>query len=164
MFQRVIVPLDGSELSEQALQPGVEMAKRYDCPLVLLRAYDGPDRVARTLALSQASAGAAPVVMDAGAVQSMTDAAEAGEEDIDAYLNGQASKIADSGVKVMTLAVDASPADAIVHETEREPGALLVMTTHGRSGVSRLLFGSVAQDVMHRAKVPVTVIRPGQSV
>ena len=162
MFQRVIVPLDGSPLSELAIQPGVEMAKRYDSPLVLLRAYDGPDRVARSLALSQASAGGAPVVMDPGTVQSMTDAAEAGEGDIEAYLTGQATRLTDSGLKVLTLAVDGDAADAIVNETEREPGALLVMTTHGRSGLSKLVFGSVAQDVMHRARVPVTVIRPGE--
>lgn len=162
MFQRVIVPLDGSPLSELALEPGLEMAKRYHSPLVLLRAYDGPDRVARTLAISQAGAGAAPVVMDPGTVQSMTDAAEAGEADIEAYLTGQAKKLSDTGLKVLTLAVDGDAADAIVNETEREPGALLVMTTHGRSGLSKLVFGSVAQNVLHRARVPVTVIRPGQ--
>jgi nucleotide-binding universal stress UspA family protein len=60
---------------------------------------------------------------------------------------------------VDTLAMDADATEAILQEAQREPATLIVMSTHGRGGLGRLVFGSVAQAVLERSHVPLLLIR-----
>jgi nucleotide-binding universal stress UspA family protein len=62
---------------------------------------------------------------------------------------------------VDTLVADADATEAILEEAQREPGTLVVMSTHGRGGLGRLVFGSVAQAVLERSHVPLLLIRVG---
>jgi nucleotide-binding universal stress UspA family protein len=157
MFKRIVVPLDGSALSEQALGYGADMASRYRARLVLLRAFDGRSRSAQLLARMPMELGAAASyqrIVD----QEATTAQEA-ETEVRAYLAEHQKCLAMPGLAVDVLVADADAAEAILAEAEREPATLVVMSTHGRGGLGRLVFGSVAQAVLQRSSVPLLLIR-----
>ena len=156
MFQRVIVPLDGSEVSEQGLKYAIPLAEKFGARLVLLRAFAGPEQSARMLAMAQAD----PVGgVDPRTVDVVTEAVHEQEEEVRSYLAEQAQQLAARGLEVEALNVDADPKDAILQEAHRQPDTVVVMTSHGRGGLQRLVFGSVAQEVIQRCHAPVLVIR-----
>jgi nucleotide-binding universal stress UspA family protein/uncharacterized protein YrrD len=157
MFERVIVPLDGSEVAEKALEYGAEIARRFGARLVLVRAYAGPEQSTRMIALIPAEPAGGAV--DPRAIQMMEDSARQAERDAKAYLAAKATALADGGLAVDTVSADDSPTDLILAAANREPGALVVMCTHGRGGLSRLVFGSTAQDVLAKLRTPVLLIR-----
>ena len=156
-FQRVLCPLDGSELSERALPYAADLADRFDAHLILLRAYDGPERAARMIAMTTA---AEPVgAIDARTVNAVEDAAEEAEGDVHAYLSAHAAHIRERGLTVDTLVVDGAAPEAILQEAQRGTDTVVAMCTHGCGGLGRLVFGSVAQEVLQRSEVPVLLLR-----
>ncbi len=156
-FQRVVCPMDGSVLSEQALSYAAEIAEKFGAPLVLLRAFDGPERSARMIAMASASE---PMGMiDARTVDAVEEAAEEEEVSVHAYLSAQAERMRERGIDVEAIVADGGASDAILQEARREPDTLIVMSTHGRGGLGRLVFGSVAQEVLHQSDVPVLLVR-----
>ena len=154
MFQRVLVPLDGSDLAEQAVSYAAEMAEKFGAPL-LLHAFEGLDKARYTLATTKGEL-ERRVWQRSG---SSEDTAVAMQE----YLDGQAETLLLRGLSVETVVVDVvsggSAAGAILAEAEREPGTVVVMATHGRGGLGRLIFGSTANDVLQKVTVPVLLIR-----
>ncbi len=158
MFRRVIVPLDGSDFAERALAAAVEVAERLGLPLTLVRAYEGPERSAELLATMAAPTGL-PSVMDPATIDAVTRAAQ--EEGVNArhYLEERAQALTARGLTVDAVVSDAPPADAILGVANDAPAGLIVMSTHGRGGVERLVFGSVAQEVLRRSPVPVLLLR-----
>jgi nucleotide-binding universal stress UspA family protein len=157
MFKRVLVPLDGSAFSEQALVYGAEIAEKFGAPLTLLHAYEGPEQSIR--AIAQMPAGPAGGMMSAETVDAITEAAEEAGPESQQYLNYHAGQLQARGLQVDTLIADAAPADAILQAVDNKPDALVVMCTHGRGGLGRLVFGSTAQDVLHRCRTPLLMIR-----
>jgi nucleotide-binding universal stress UspA family protein/uncharacterized protein YrrD len=156
MFERVVVPLDGSEFAERSLPYAAALAEKFGARLVLVRAYDGPERAARMLATMPAD----PVgTIDPRTVEAVTQAAQEEAGEVKAYLDAQAQPLAARGLQVDTVMADDAAADTILREAHRAPGTLVVMSTHGRSGLGRLVFGSVAQEVLHNAHAPVLLIR-----
>jgi nucleotide-binding universal stress UspA family protein/uncharacterized protein YrrD len=161
VFQRVVVPLDGSEVSEAALGYGVEVARRFGATLILLSAYAGEEESTRMLAMMPAD----PVggVVDPRSVQMLQESARAAEAETRQYLDAKSREVATEGVTVDTVMVDGGAADAILAEAHREPGTLVVMCTHGRGGLSRLVFGSTAQDVLGKIRSPLLLVRVYES-
>ncbi len=131
----IIVPLDGSELSERAIGLGVAFARAYDAQLALVHVLEEP--VALDLLPSL-------VIPDRGAAE--------------AYLRRLAGTMPD-GVEVSTSVVRGNPVDTLLDLTDDNPESLLVMSTHGRSGLGRLMLGSVADKVLRGASVPVALVR-----
>jgi len=128
---RVVIPLDGSPLAEQALDPALELARVMDAKeCTLLRVLE-PDAVS---AETQAEA--------------------------EAYLAATARRVQDGNLQTQTrIALAGQPAQAILEEAAKQPGSLIGMATHGRGGATRLLLGSVADKVIRAATVPVLVYR-----
>jgi nucleotide-binding universal stress UspA family protein len=134
---KVLVPLDGSTLAETALWKAVEIADA-DTTFSLLRAAE-----AFTLP------GADPVDAQVNAVR------EAEE-----YLASVVRRLADRGIsKVETHVWYGSPAAAIVEAATVQKIDLLVMCTHGRSGLGRLVLGSVAESVLRGTSTPILIVR-----
>ena len=156
MFRRVIVALDGSSLSEQALPYAIEVARRFAAPVTLLRAFDGVVQTARTLAKMR---GGALAVANPRARKLLTESVHDAEVDARTYLDVRADAVRATGIPVQITLVDGSPATAIVDEAHREPSALVVMSTHGRGGLGRFFFGSTAQEVLQKSTVPILLIR-----
>jgi nucleotide-binding universal stress UspA family protein len=79
--------------------------------------------------------------------------------DAEAYLAGVAAELRAKGVRVTTTVRQGEPVDQILAAAGDAEADLIAMTTHGRSGLSRLLFGSIAAAVLARAEIPVFLMR-----
>ena len=147
MYQKILVPLDGSPLAEQAIPYATELCKG-STEVTLFQVVHLPLPLA------------AP---DVSIATPMPDLQELKQEAID-YLESLAQRLREDGVHVKTDAVERDVvADAIVEYAEEHGIDLIVMTTHGRSGLSRLVFGSVAESVVRHAPCPVLLIRAKES-
>ncbi len=140
-LERILVPLDGSLLAEGAIPTAVELAGGGAVGIVLLRAAE-----AHTLP------GADP-----------TEAQVAVVREAEEYLAAVASRLAGEGVKgVETSVWYGPPATAIIEATRLQKVDLIIMTTHGRSGLGRLILGSVAESVLRGTTTPILLLRaPG---
>ncbi len=157
MFERVLVPLDGSPSAEQALEYGIAIAQKFGARLLLLSAYEDAERAVRALAMAS---GAQPGgILAPATIEAVTRAAQEQESETRAYLDGLTERLRTRGLAVDAVAVDGEPADAILNEAHRASGTVVVMTTHGRGGLERLVFGSVAQSVLARCRAPVLLVR-----
>ncbi len=136
---RILIPLDGSRTAEAAIPEAVEMARGRPCTFVLLSVAE-----ARILP-------GADVIGDW--VQAVREA--------EAYLADVKKRLVAEGIGPVETHVWQGPAaSAIVDAARRHHADLIVMTSHGRSGISRLVFGSVAEGVLRGCRVPVLLIRP----
>ena len=142
MYKRVVVPLDGSPVAEGMWRFIVDIAGPLDLEVVLLR-------VIRILQ---------PQVTET-LRSALLESVEQSTADAREYLAPLAEDLRARGVRVRTEVRHGEPVDEIV-DCAREAGAdLIAMTTHGRSGLGRLLFGSVAEAVLRQAEIPVFLMR-----
>ncbi|MFN8481992.1 MAG: universal stress protein [Anaerolineae bacterium] len=137
MFRTVLVPLDGSPLSERALPLAATLARAAHARLVLVRAAWVPH------------------VMDLESVETEVKSVKDAED----YLAGIAAPLIQSGLAVEYGVPFAVPGEGIVMEAGLRQADLIIMSTHGRSGLSRLVYGSVAEAVLTHSPVPVLLIR-----
>jgi nucleotide-binding universal stress UspA family protein len=144
MYSRVLIPLDGSALAEQALPDAIVQAKHFNAELILLRVVE-PFAHARGMSLSH---------LEKINQQAHTWARE--------YLEGLAADIQDQGVLVKTVSIDGRPHTGIAEFAESNRVDLIVMSTRGQSGLSRWLMGSVADRVVRGATIPVLLVRAKQ--
>lgn len=142
MYQRVLVPLDGSQLAESIL-PFAEKVAGPEAELVLLRVVE------------PLSAG--EVMASAGVVT--PDALLARELDAKHYLAGVELRLKSQGLRVERRLQVGHAAEEILAVARAARVDLIAMTTHGRSGLGRLLFGSVAEAVLRASPVPVLMVR-----
>jgi len=142
MSKRVLVPIDGSEQSDVALDHTLEEFSGDD--ITVLHVIDPADAGYST-----------PVGIPGGSEEWYANAREDAQ-----ILFDEAQAVADEyGVTLDTATDTGRPAGTIVEYAEAEGFDHIVMGSHGRSGVSRILLGSVAETVVRRATVPVTVVR-----
>jgi nucleotide-binding universal stress UspA family protein len=153
MFRRVVVPLDGSRFAEQALDCAELMAELFGARLTLVRAYAGTNQ---TILLVGGIEGPASAEM----LDQIEETAQNARRQACRYLRLQAYRLRCHGREVEMRVLDDLPAAAIVAVTREEPDTLLVMSTHGRRGVVRLVLGSTADAVVHALHSPILLIRP----
>jgi nucleotide-binding universal stress UspA family protein len=139
--ERIVVPLDGSALAEAALPEAERLARTMDGSLLLVRAV-----VPAALVYGgEGLPGALPALEDM-------------EAEAKHYLERVAERIRERGVEVGVAVAVGVPAEVILDLADNGAN-LVVMTTHGRSGLDRAVFGSVADAVVRRGELPVMVIR-----
>ncbi len=149
-FKRILVPLDGSPLSETELDLAREMAGLFDAELVLVRVVAYPVEIASPYLPHT-------VQMNQQIVDEARDVAQA-------YLHDAAQRLQSDGFTVRTFVkVDAQPGHAIATLAADEEVDLVVMATHGRGGLQRALLGSTTDKVIRGVHVPVLVRRPTES-
>lgn len=135
MFKRILVPLDGSDTAEAILPFAQEIAAKNSAELLLVTAVD------------QVGAWDAALTLD------VLDKEEVVAQE---YLKGHVAKLPGSRSKV----VRGDAATAILKTAGDEKADLIAISTHGRSGITRFLFGSVATKILEGADVPVLFLRP----
>ena len=143
-YKHILVPLDGSELAEMALPDAFAMARLNQAQVTALQvivpiAYDldpdvdNPDFIAQ---------------------QGKKYCASARK-----YLKGICERVGCENITIHTEAKMGSPAETIIDYAHQQPIDLIVMATHGRSGLKRWVYGSVADKVLRGANVPVLLVR-----
>ncbi len=142
MYKRAVVPLDGSIVAETIIPFILEIAGPLDLEVVLLRVI--PPIPAKTVHDSR------PEVVE-GLQAQRTDAEE--------YLAALAAELRRKGVRFRTEVRHGNPAAEIVAGAGAVGADLIAMTTHGRGGLRRVLFGSVAEAVLGQAEIPVFLMR-----
>lgn len=147
-FLKILVPLDGSALAERALPPAIKIAETMAARcaageavhLVLLRVVG-------------------PVAMVAADPMLFDELMRMGVDEARSYLHTVVSSLTPENVVVETQAISGSAADAIVHYAEDNEVDLIIMSSHGRTGSSRWVYGSVAEKVLHHAPCAAIIIR-----
>ena len=154
MYNKILVPLDGSKLAECALPYAEELAKGYGAEEVILVSVTEQVR-----AHTQAPE-ARELYGLAGPEVTVTFGKK--ETEAQRYLEGIADKLDAKGIKARTEVLLWPPAEAIASCAEKNSADIIVMSTHGRTGPSRWAYGSVADKVLRSSSVPVLLIRaPG---
>ncbi len=141
MYKKILVPLDGSELSERALVHAHALAKALGAQVVLLRVVVFPTR----------DYDVTPPMEETVSAEMLSETKR--------YLENHAGNLRRAGVTATTFAESGRVADTIVDFTETHQIDLIVMSTHGRTGAARWIIGSVADRVVHGAHVPVLLVR-----
>lgn len=140
MYKKIIVTLDRSAPAEQALAHGVEIAK----------AFGGRIEVVTVVPVMQQP------VLEGTPVPVNWDAEVAQDEE---YLKGIAARVKEAGVEVRSEVRRGDVAEEILRHVEEAKADLIVMSTHGRSGLGRWVYGSIADRVLRHSPVPVLLVR-----
>lgn len=149
MYKKILVPLDGSELAEQAIEHAIALANAFEAEVYLLQV------------VMHMVGSLAPYEVEYQLGESFRQAAlqEAHE-----YLNRMSSVYSSQLNKTLhTKVVEGIVVDGVLEYAEFQNIDLIVMATHGRSGVSRWVFGSVAERVLRAANCPIFLVRVAKS-
>ena len=142
MYRRILLPLDGSDVAEQALPFALAQAERFRAQLTLLRAVE-------------------PILYN----RSLATLDDARQERLDwarEYLEGVATRIRERGIQVEVVITEDAPHVAITGFAEANEVDLIALCSRGHSGPSRWLMGSVADRIVRGASVPVLLVRAQQ--
>jgi nucleotide-binding universal stress UspA family protein len=146
-LKRILVPLDGSPLAEEALPLATTLARKHKSQLILLRAWRllPPQEIGRGH-FYYYSRYYREVELEA-------------REEAKAYLHSQQAELQEQGLDVRIVLGNALPIQAILNGTLTEDIDLIVMATHGRRGLARWLLGSIADEVVCQVPCPVLLVR-----
>ncbi|MCX8087658.1 MAG: universal stress protein [Meiothermus ruber] len=142
MFKKILIPTDGSELGREALEQGLDLARLSDGEVTILYAIETPYEL----------------------VSSYARPAESLEQQMKSY-KAEATKVLREisaqaeakGIRIRTMIVEQHPVPAILEAAKEHD--LVVMATHGRKGIDRVLMGSVTDKVLHNCSTPILVVR-----
>jgi nucleotide-binding universal stress UspA family protein len=142
MYKKILVTLDGSELAKTALDQAEKLAKNFDAEIILFQVvpfmpiYGSPELVT-------------PLIVD-----------EKQKEVAEKYLANLAEELKKRGLRMAAMVRTGQQVAVEILDFAKEAGVdLIVMCTHGRSGISRWVLGSVALKVLARAETPILLIR-----
>jgi nucleotide-binding universal stress UspA family protein len=146
MFKNILVCLDGSKFAEQILPYAVGMARRFDGQLILLEVTKAPS------AIVESSLGLYRATKIEDFLRS--------EAEADKYLEGVAKKLLKRKLEVKYVIRSGKPGEVIVGYAQENRIRLIALTTHGRTGLQHVVFGSVAEFVLRNSGLPVLLKRP----
>jgi nucleotide-binding universal stress UspA family protein len=147
VFRHILIPLDGSELAEQILEPALALGDLTQAAYTLVH-------VVELFVLPGYAPLAQAVHLDAEMTQTVRDERQR-------YLDDLAQRLRAGGRQVHTRTLlGAQPAVAILDAAQAQGADLIALATHGRTGLARLLIGSVADKVRRGADMPVLLYRP----
>lgn len=157
MYNKVVVPLDGSKLAECVLSHVEALAKNKMAKEVVL------------VSVTERLKGSAFFPEDGNIVRDRAGKVPVTvgkmEQQAEKYLERLAKKLADKGMNVSTQVLLGNPADEITHYAGDEKADLIILATHGRTGPSRYAMGSIADKVSRASSVPVLLVRsPGCAI
>jgi len=142
MYKKILVPLDGSELAKKALDEAEKLAKCFGAEMMLFQVvpfmpiYGSPELVT-------------PLIVD-----------EKHKEAAEKYLANLAEELKKKGLRVTATVRTGQQVAVEIIDFAKESGAdLIVMCTHGRSGITRWMLGSVALKLLTRGETPILLIR-----
>jgi nucleotide-binding universal stress UspA family protein len=141
MYKRILLPLDGSPLAEQALPHAIAIAERFQSELILLQVLVPLPRAPTTTEATVLRAEEATAVL------------------VREYLKRVAASVQEHSITVQVITIEGRPHFQILQYAETNQVDMIVMCSRGQSGLSRWMIGSVADRVMRGANVPVLLVR-----
>jgi nucleotide-binding universal stress UspA family protein len=143
MYHTILVPLDGSRRAEAILRHVEDLVEHHGATLIFLQVVESvPIRVGLE-----------------GAYTALQEDLQNRTRQAESYLADLERRYRDKGIEVQTRIVYGSPVEAITQTAERERADLIAMASHGRTGLPRVFYGSVAAGVLHRVDRPLLLIR-----
>jgi nucleotide-binding universal stress UspA family protein len=143
MYHVILVPLDGSKRAEAILPHVEELARRYEARVVFLGVVE-------------------PVVVADAGWADLQLSQQIYDEQVgqtEAYLGGLKGEFREKGIRAQVRVGHGSPVDAIIAAAEAETADLVAMASHGRTGLARAFYGSVAAGVLNRVDRPLLMVR-----
>ena len=143
MYKKILVPLDGSPLAEAVLPHAEALAKSEHAEIIILRVPNAP--VSEFLSRD-------PMIAE----MIHADMEKESEE----YVHNKVAALEKENIKVTGITKDGSVPDTILAVADETHADIIAMSTHRRTGVSRWLMGSVADEIVHHTHLPVMIIHP----
>ena len=147
MYKKILVPLDGSKRAEAILRHVEEMALRYEAWVILLQVEEEIFKLGYTEYVD---------------VSNYEQQRLEQRKRTETYLAGVQGELREKGIDVKKLIVSGPVVPAILEAAAREDVDLIAMASHGRGGLARAFYGSVAVGVLHRVDRPLLIIRAGE--
>lgn len=145
MYKKILVPLDGSQLAECVIPHIEAIAKSLDGEVELISVIEPVEIPTRgKIALSDD---------DLKAINSEV------KKEAHKYLNTVAARLKRSNIKAHPVILTGKPAESLIEYTENNDVDLLIMATHGRSGITKWFWGSIAEKVLRAINVPVLLVK-----
>ena len=175
MFKKILVPLDRTDVSQGIVPIVTDLALSTEARVVLLTVLgtETPGDVPTTVRQGTGGTAEAGRYGTVPAPTSMEPSVEGGPyraqldekaaDDAEQRLRGFVRQLGDAGVEASTAVTFGTPAEAILKTTGEHGCDLIAMSTHARSGLGRLLMGSVTEEVIRGSNVPVLTIKPQDS-
>lgn len=154
VFNKILVPLDGSRLAEAVLPYAVELATSFRGRILILQVVPPTSQV---VGLTGATDLGPIVTTDFDAISATL---EAELQKAESYLKTVGAKLEGQGVQVERKVRQGPAGPAIVQCAREEKVDIIALSTHGRSGLGRLVFGSIADHVLRRSGLPILLIKP----
>ena len=153
MYKKILVPLDGSELSELAIPHAQALAEKFGSEVLLIRVYQPALATYELL-------GDGPTT----AREHDKEILERAEQEVRAYLK-RVKEMLSEGMNARCFALlGGSVTDTILDAAQTEGADLIVMSTHGRSGFGKWIYGSVASKILQAARCPIFLVRVSNHV
>lgn len=143
MYNKILIPLDGSKRAERILPHVEKLADEFNAEVIFLQVVD-PNR--------------ALIVVEDAAYYSV-DAFEQITKEAKAYLDGLQSEACAKGIRAKTKVLNGPVVQTILNLAEAEEVDLIALASHGRTGLARVFYGSVAAGLLNRADRPLFIIR-----
>lgn len=143
MYNTILVPLDGSRRAETILSHVLDVAERYRAKVVLLGVIEPPGTI---------------VAPDSIHIPSQ-EMIEEHQREVEGYLAERQAQFQEKGINAVVRIIYGRVVDEIIETAEREQADLIAMTSHGRTGLARVFYGSVAAGVLHRIDRPLLIVR-----
>ena len=159
MFERIIVPLDGSRLSAQAIPYASEMGKRFDAEVILVRVLPQAGLSFAAQGIVTEDAVATDIIPQEARMKDVDNASNAKR-----YLMNWAQSLKAQGVKVSYEVTIGTPAKSIMELARAQQASLIVMMSHGRGAFKRAIMGSVADEILRGSHLPVLIVRPKDDI
>jgi nucleotide-binding universal stress UspA family protein len=143
MYHTILVPLDGSKRAETILSHVEDIARRYQAKVIFLGVIEPPPVLA------------APDTVHIPSQEII----EAYQREVEAYLAEKQVEFREKGINTVIRVIYGRVVDEIINTAVREHADLVAMTSHGRTGLARVFYGSVAAGVLHRIDRPLLLVR-----
>jgi nucleotide-binding universal stress UspA family protein len=152
MYKKILVPLDGSDVSEKVLPLVCELAEASKAELILLRIVEYPHSLYPPYYEYPPS--------DPDILRTIAEKKQAVSYETSAYLERIISAIGETGPKVTAEVCDGPVVESILDCINRRRVDLVILSTHGQGGGTQEMIGAVANRLLHESQVPVILVRP----
>jgi nucleotide-binding universal stress UspA family protein len=150
MYKKILVPLDGSEIAECVLGHIKNLSQGAEAPeIVLFRVCEPPVILADF-----------PATLQEKWEDHVKEETDHMKQQCSLYLNEVEKRLKEAGLMIITQTALGKPAEEIIEYAAKNNVDVILMATHGRSGISRWAYGSIADKVLRSSPVPVMIIRP----